>query len=258
VTGQRIPPPQAILTTSDNRTHTIAGNLAANFPHGWHSGTLLGSILQDAGVFATFRFASGLPYTQIENGGQGIEGPGNGFGLSGITTASLNSSTMPWIKDVDLRVTKGFRVMGKDLSVFADVRNLFNFTNLVNIFAETGDVVNAQYEANLVGPQITLLQSDAGSLWLNNVPLTINGVTKTYTGVDLRNCSLYQYGSGGTKGAPDCLALRQAEARYGDGNMIFDSNEINTAYNAWYEAGHGPWTLYDSGINLRLGFEFTF
>jgi len=41
-----VPPPQALLTTRDNRTHTIAGSLALNFPHGWHSGSTVGTILQ--------------------------------------------------------------------------------------------------------------------------------------------------------------------------------------------------------------------
>jgi hypothetical protein len=258
ITGLRVPPPQAILTTSDNRTHTIAGNLAANFPHGWHGGTLLGTILEDAGIFATFRFASGLPYTLLQNGGQGIQGPGNGFGLSGIGLEVLNSSTMPWIKNVDLRVTKGFKLIGRDLSVFADFRNLFNFTNLNNIFAETGDVVNQQYQFQQLGPVLQQIKVDAGTLWLNNVPVTINGVTKNYTGADLRDCTKWAYGSAGTKGVPDCLMLQQAEARWGDGNKIYTVNEQTAAANAWYTRGHGPWTLHDSGFNMRLGFEFNF
>ena len=259
VTGLRVPPPQAILTTSDNRTHTIAGNLAANFPHGWHSGTLLGTILQDGGVFATFRFASGLPYTLLRNGGQGILGPGNGFGLSGIGNETLNSSTMPWIKNVDLRVTKGFKLVGRDLSVFADIRNLFNFTNLVNIFAETGDVVNEQYRVSQTGPVLTQIRSDAGTLWLTNAPLTIGGVTKNYTGADLRDCTKWLYDPAtGARGQPDCMMLQQAEARFGNGDKIYTVDEQNTAVNAWYYRNHGSWTLYDTGFNLRLGFEFNF
>ena len=92
VTGARVPPPQAILTSTDNRTHTIAGNLAANFPAGWHSGTLLGSILENGGIYATFRAASGLAYTLMENGGLGARGPGNGFGLSAAPLEPINSS----------------------------------------------------------------------------------------------------------------------------------------------------------------------
>jgi hypothetical protein len=257
VTGARVPPPQAILPSSDSRTHTIAGNLAATFPAGWHSGTVLGSILENAGIYATFNFASGLPYTLMENGGLGGLGPNNGFGLSGQPLEPINSSTMPWIKDVDLRLTKGVRLAGRDLMVFAQIQNLFNWKNLTAIFAETGDVVNSLYEAKLVAPQLSLLQSDAGSLWVTRQVL-VNGVTQTQTGVDLSDCSLYPYGAGGTNGLPDCLLLRQAEARWGNGDNFFATNEINNAYSAWYNRAHGPYTLYGNGFNMRLGFEFDF
>ncbi len=257
VTGLRLPPPQSILTSSDNRTHTIAGNLAATFPNGWDRGTVLGSILENAGIFATFRFASGLAYTLMQNGGQGATGPGNGFGLSGQPLEPINTSTMPWIKDVDLRLTRGFRVAGKDLSVFADFRNLFNWKNLTSIFAETGDVVNSLYQANQLSPQFSSIQADAGSLW-STKSVVVNGVSQVETGVDLSNCDKYPYGAGGVRGKPDCLMLQQAEARWGNGDQFFDTNEITTAYDAYFNRFHGPQTFNDSGFNMRLGFEFNF
>ena len=257
VTGARVPPPQAILTSSDNRTHTIAGNLAATFPAGWHSGTLLGTILENGGIFATFRAASGLGYTLMENGGLGARGPGNGFGLSATPLEPINSSTMPWIKNVDLRLTRGFRVAGKDVSVFAQFTNLFNFKNLTAIFAETGDVVNTLYQNNVILPQKSLLQSDAGALWQSRT-VTVNGVTTTQTGVNLQDCSQYKYASDGSRGTPDCLLLRQVEARFGNGDNFLDGNEISTAYNAGYNRAQGPYTFNGNGFNMRLGFEFNF
>jgi len=257
VTGARVPPPQAILTSSDNRTHTIAGNLSANFPAGWHSGTLLGTILENGGIYATFRAASGLAYTLMQNGGLGARGPGNGFGLSSTPLEPINSSTMPWIKNVDLRLTRGFRVAGKDLSVFADFRNIFNFKNLTSIFAETGDVVNSLYQQNSIVPQVSQLQADAGGLWVTK-QVTVNGVTRSETGVDLSDCSAYKYAVDGSRGTPDCLLLRQAEARWGNGDNFFDSNEINSAFNAAFVRTQGPYTFYGNGFNMRLGFEFTF
>ena len=257
VTGARVPPPQAILTSSDNRTHTIAGNLAATFPAGWHSGTLVGSILENGGIYATFSAASGLAYTLMENGGLGGLGPNNGFGLSGAPLEPINSSTMPWIKDVDLRLTKGVRLAGRDLMVFAQFQNLFNFKNLTSIFAETGDVVNQLYQANVLSPQRSSIQSDAGALWVTK-QVVVNGVTQTETGVDLTDCSLYPYGAGGVRGVPDCLLLRQAEARWGNGDNFFDTNEINNGFNAFYDRFHGPYTMYGNGFNVRLGFEFNF
>jgi len=257
VTGLRLPPPQAILTTADNRTHTVAGNLAASFPNGWNKGTVLGSILENTGIYATFRFASGLAYTLMQNGGLGALGPGNGFGLSGNPLEPINTSTMPWIKNVDLRITRGFRLVGKDVSVFADFRNLFNWKNLTAIFAETGDVVNALYQTNTVLPQVSSLTQDAGNLWVTK-PVTVNGVTTTQTGVDLSDCSKYPYGGGGIRGPVDCLMLQQVEMRYGNGDQFFSTSEINNAFNAWYERFHGPQTLNGPGFDMRLGFEFNF
>ena len=257
VTGLRLLPPQAILTSGDNRSHTIAGNLAATFPNGWNRGTVIGSILENTGVYATFRFASGLPYTLMENGGLGALGPNNGFGLSGNPEEPINSSTMPWIKDVDLRVTRGFRVAGKDISVFADFRNLFNWKNLTAIFAETGDVVNNLYQAQQLNPQISTLTQDAGQLWKTK-SVTTNGITQVLTGVDLSDCSKYGYGSGGIAGPVDCLMLQQAELRFGNGDQFFSTSEINTAFNAWYTRFHGPQTLNGPGFDMRLGFEFNF
>jgi len=257
VTGARTLPPQAILPSTDTRTHTISGNIAATFPAGWHSGTLLGTILENAGIYATFRAASGLRYTLMQNGGLGALGPGNGFGLSGNPLEPINTSTMPWIKNVDLRLTRGFRLAGRDLSVFADFRNLFNFTNITGIFAETGDVVNQLFQNNTILPQRSSLQSDAGALWVTRT-VTVAGVTQTQTGVDLTDCSQYRYASDGSRGLPDCLLLRQAEARFGNGDNFYDTSEQTRALNAWYNRNNGPYTLYGNGFNMRLGFEFNF
>ncbi|HTS63434.1 MAG TPA: TonB-dependent receptor [Candidatus Acidoferrales bacterium] len=256
-TGQPVQPPQAVLTTSDNRTHTIAGNLAASFPRGWKKGKLLGVILENAGLYATFRFASGLPYTLIPNGGIGVRGPGNGFGASELQVERINSSTMPWIKNVDLRVTRGFQLAGQGVSVFADFRNLFNWKNLTSIFAETGDVVNSLFQANAIEPQISSLTQDAGQLWKTKSVVT-NGVTQTLAGVDLSDCSKYPYGDGGIRGPVDCLMLRQAELRWGNGDQFFTIDEITRAYNAWYDRTQGPQSFNGPGFDMRLGVELNF
>jgi len=258
VTGDRAPPPQALMVSAENRYHTISGNLAFNFPHGWHSGTAVGSILEDFGINATFQFASGLPYTPIPlNSGSGIQGPGNAFG-NGTTlvgTETMNSGTMPWIKNVDLRVTRGFRVGGRDLTVFADFRNLFNWSNVTAIYAETGDVVNSVYQGLWTTQFTSGLYTEAGSLYhLANV--TKNGVTTNMPVIDLTDCSVFaptRY-----YGVPDCIMLRRTEARFGNGDMILDQSELNAAMGEFYVANHGPQTMYGPGLNIRFGFEFNF
>jgi hypothetical protein len=247
VTGSLAPPPEAALTTNDNRDHTIAGSLALNFPHGWHEGTALGSVFQDFGVFATFRFASGLAYTRFAQAGTGTTGPNNLFGLVGNPAEPLNASTTPWIKNVDLRLTRGFHMGQRDISVFADFRNLFNWTNIVGLFVETGDVVNSVYLTNQISPVLVTLANEAGPL-----VKTVSGVT----GVDLSDCSKYEPTS--SAGLPNCIMLRRAEARFGNGDEFFTTAEQTAAFTASYNVNNGPYSFKGPGLNFRLGFELNF
>ncbi len=260
VTGDRLPPPQALLTTQDNRTHTVAGSLAFNFPNDYRAGTMVGSLLENTGLFATFRFASGLPYTRIDNATPtGARGPGNGFGLVATGLETLNSSTMPWIKNVDLRVMRGFRVAGNNLQVFADFRNLFNWTNLVQIFAGTGDVVNDKFrDEQVIQPILDALRAEASNVLETR---TVNGVA--VEGYNLSDCGPGAYRSatasvGDRYSTANCLLVRQTEARFGDGDRFFDLNEQLTAFRAAYDVGNGSWTFRGPGFNMRLGFELAF
>lgn len=264
VLGDRTPPPQALMTSGENRTHTIAGNLAFNFPHGWHSGSALGTILEDVGVNATFQFASGLPYTPILiNAGSGIRGPANT--LEGATTAGTetwNSGRMPWVKNVDLRVTRGFQLGSRSLTVFADFRNLFNWTNLTRIFAETGDVVNQQYQDKTITGWTNSIITEAGNSY-HVADVTRNGVTTPMSVVDLTSCS--NYASSQYYGVVNCMMLRRLEQRFGYHDPatgltdnLLDSSELSTAMNAAYQANYGSWTNYNVGLNIRFGFEINF
>jgi len=255
VTGERAPPPQALLTSADNRVHTIAGNLALNFPAGWRSGTVLGAILQGFGFHATFQFASGLPYTRIINTGAGTTGPGNGFGNSYTGTERLNSGTMPWVKNVDLRVTRGLQVAGLDLTLFVDTRNLFNWTNLTRIFAETGDVMNSRFREFTLSPVVSSLQQEAGDRWETRA---VGG--ESLQGVDLGTTRADCAGYAPTwfYGVPNCVMLQRAETRFGNGDGFFDTREMDVAFGAWYDAVNGRWASYGPGFTIRFGFEVDF
>ena len=249
LTGDRTPPPRTFLPTRDDRTHTIAGTANLSFPADWRSGTTLGTLLGNTGLAMAFRFASGLPYTRLVNIGVGQEGPGTNFGLGGTAREPLNASRMPWIKNVDLRVTRGLRIGGSDLTLFADFRNLFNFTNLDAIFAETGDVRNREHRNRRVNPILAQLEQDA-----SNLLGTQNGVD----GYDLSDCGDYGYGPSGDRGLPDCIMLRGVDRRFGNGDNFLEIGEITTAYNAWYDLFNGPYTKRGTGFNMRLGFELNF
>jgi hypothetical protein len=261
VTQDRTPPPQAALATRDDRTHTIAGAATLTFPHDWRSGTWYGAVMQDLGLFATFRFASGLPYTRMTNDGNGQIGPGNSFGLGGSQTEPVNASRMPSIRNVDLRVTRAFRLgASHDITAFADFRNLFNWENITRIFAETGGIQNARYEERQLTDNFITLRNDAGSLVISRTVTRPDGSTAVLSGIDLSDCSRYAYGPGGSKGPVDCLLLRGAERRYATGtaDRFFDEEEQQRAFHAYYDAWRGPHTFRGPGFNMRLGFELHF
>ena len=251
LTGQTSPPPQAILPTDDNRTHNIVGSAALSIPGDWHQGTTLGKVLQNVGAFVTFRFSSGLPYTLVKPAEDGLT-PG-GCGLECTLLEPVNTSTMPWYRNVDLRVTKGFRLGRIDWTAFAEAKNVFDFKNIVSLFTEVGDVVYPAYQAKYLGEQEALLQNeanDAGILVAGNaVDFTALGGCQNWVG---RN------NGGFSSGPVDCVLLQRAEARYGNGDGVFTQPEYDAAFSAWYNLANAPSRFYGAGRRLRLGAEISF
>jgi len=261
LTNETAPPPQAILPTDDTRKHTIAGALALSFPSDWRQGTTLGNVLRDVGVFATFRFASGLPFTLIKNSGEGVAQGDSPLEFTNIEP--INSSTMPWFKNVDLRVTKSLHVGSLDWTLFAESKNLFNFRNVLNLFIETGDVVNAEHRKKFVDEQVAQLETEASS------PLNPGGIftTDPLTGdpaVDLRPagiCALWSARNSprsGAGGPVDCVLLTRAEARFGNGDGLFTKTEYTAAFDVWYNLANAPDRFYGAGRRLRVGAEISF
>jgi len=251
LTGQTSPPPQAILPTDDNRTHNIVGSAAFSFPRDWHQGTTLGTVLQNVGAFVTFRFSSGLPYTLVKPAEDGLT-PG-GCGLQCTLLEPVNTSTMPWFRNVDVRLTKGFRFGRLDWTAFAEAKNVFDFKNIVSLFTEVGDVVYPAYQAKYLGEQEALLQneaSDAGILVAGNaVDFNLLGGCQNWTG---RN------NGGFSSGPVDCVLLQRAEARYGNGDGVFTQGEYDAAFSGWYNLQNAPSRFYGPGRRLRLGAEISF
>jgi hypothetical protein len=248
-------PPGSGLTTKPPSvtTQAIAGALALRVPDDWARGSAVGSVLR--GVSAEFvgRLTSGAPYTAGAGGLSGEIAP-NGDLSPGPTAYSKH---LPWTRSLDLRVAKSATVGRLRWTAYAEARNLLDVHNVVALFAETGKDVNPAYRGSLVQAQAFQIQQDAGGLWTTR-PVTINGVTQNLEGVELSDCSLYPQGVGGSKGVVDCLALRQVEARWGNGDRFYDANEIDRALNAWYDAFYGTWRFHGPARTARVGISLEF
>ena len=258
LTGTTTPPPQAILTTNDDRPHNLAGALSMSLPDDWRKGTMLGNVLRNMGAFATFRFSSGLPFTQLRQAGAGSTV--GGFGLEGIALEPINASRMAWFKNVDLRVTKGLRVGSLDWTLFAEGKNLFNWANVINVFTETGDVHNAAFEKRYLDGATQTLLNEANAAGLETTDANGNpAVDLSAPGV----CNSWQGQSSATatqasSGPVDCVMLIRAEQRFGNGDGVFTQSEYQRAFTAWYNFFNAPSSFYGAGRRIRLGAELSF
>ncbi len=246
-------PPQAILPTDDNRTHNITGSASLSFPSDWKKGTRLGSILKNAGAFVTFRVASGLPYTLFQEQEAGYTFAAR-CGLECITAEPLNSSTLPWFKNVDLRITKGIRIGRSDWTLFAEGTNILNWQNIIDLFLETGTTSYAAYQKKFVDEQKAGLALDAATA----------GVLRADSAVDftvLGGCGNWQgrnTAADFSSGPVDCVLLERAEARYGNGDGVFTLAEYTAAFNAYYSLQNAPSRFYGPGRRIRLGMQLSF
>jgi len=246
VTGSVLPPAEQARAVNDQRTHNIVGSVSFTVPQGWQQGTTVGNIFSKVSAFATFRVLSGLPYTPIENAGGGQTAPGTNFGLTATQAGDVNSATTPWTKYLDLRINKGLKLGRLDVTAFADIRNVFNWKNITALFAETNDVTNSIYQHNQIASEFVNLSNEAKS----------NGALNAATqAVNLpANCGTWK----GEAGPVDCVELKRAEARFGNGDGIYTLSEQTSALNSYYNLYNGPYTFNDLGRQARLGFELSF
>jgi len=249
VTNERLAPPEQPLPTNDNRMHNFVGSMSLTVPADWQKGSTIGTMLRNVGVFATFRALSGLPFTRLRNTGAGQTAPAVAFGLTASQVEPINSSTMPWTKFIDLRVNKGVRLGRADITAFADLRNALNFKNVVSLFAETDDVVNALNRESLLSPEFANLRIEA----------TANGRLLADGAIDLRpSCDGWNKDGAGKLGPVNCVELRRTEARFGDGDGLYTLAEQNTALNSYYDVFAGVQNFYGAPRHIRVGFEVNF
>jgi hypothetical protein len=252
VSGGNQPPPQAILPTDFSRPHTLSGAFSLNFPAGWRSGTTVGSILQNFGVFTLFRYTSGNPYTPCSPNIQEDNKTVSGDNCDREFPAPLNSARLPAFKQLDMRFTKGFGLGGLDLTAYLDARNILNFRNIIQVFAAKGDITNAvEEEANWTADSLDLVNEATESNALN-----ADGSISLPSAHE--DCASWVLATADTPAAPNCIALIRAEQRYGNGDGTFDVSEQHRASDALYNLVRGSYNFLGNPRRLRLGVEVNF
>ena len=121
-----------------------------------------GPVFQQLGLTFLLTYASGHPYTQ-GIGGADLEGDAR----DRQPVQPLNSSTTPSTYQVDLRIDKTFNIADLlNLNIYLYVINLFDATNIENVFLRTGSAYDDGYLsdpdlggvlANTLGPDYVAL-----------------------------------------------------------------------------------------------------
>jgi hypothetical protein len=245
-----------VLPTDFNRPHTLAAAASLTFPNDWNEGSTVGSIFENVGLFATFRYASGTPYTACALGSTDQDVV-SGDNCDREFPEGQNQSRLPAFKNLNLRLTKGFRVGGLDMSAYLDARNVLNFRNIIQVFTQTNDVQNLdeadnEFDANAEDVQGEAVASGVDVTEDGTVDLTFGGIADRRQG-----CSTWVT-TDGVPAAPNCVALIRAEQRFGNGDGLYDSAEQRRASDALYNTIRGIHNFTGDPRRMRVGLEVSF
>lgn len=247
-----------VVTGTVNVSHQ--GGSALDAPRTFASGSVgvrwgnrapLGAVLANTDVLSVFRLSTNRHYTLQRNSGSGLTIDQNGDPIE-----PENSSTLSPFKTLDIRITRSFPMGRLGGAVFIESTNLFNWTNLTDIFTETGEVTNDVYRARWVDEQVAQLEAEAADNGLLIVP---GGGEPS---VDLRSagvCAGWSSRTGNGAGGPaDCVLLQRAERRFGNADGLFTRSEYSSSFGAWYDLANAPYRFYGPGRRVRLGVELSF
>jgi hypothetical protein len=224
-------------------------------PDGFREGSTLGTLLENFSLFTTFRMASGTAFTRCPNTLDNA-GVTSGNPCARSYEGDYNGARLPTFKTVDMRFTKGLALGGTDLTVYLDVRNVFNFANVLQVFTGSNDVVNdLELEDNWRGDSSDFREEGTR----NTGVLQADGsLDMTFGGLGADACGNWVNQSGAPTG-PNCFYIIQAEQRFGDGNGIFTLAEQRRASDAfYYDGGRGLQGFTGRGRSARLGVELSF
>lgn len=140
--------------------NSVRGNFNIDYRFAKNDG---GSILQQLGASVLVSFNSGHPFTR-GIGGADLEGDAR----DRRPVEALNSSTTPWVFQVDLKIDKTFSLFDRlNANVYLFVVNLFDTKNEENVFLRTGSTDDDGYlsDPQLGGQLISTFGEQYASLY---------------------------------------------------------------------------------------------
>lgn len=222
-----------------SRPHTLSAVIQFRAPPSLRSGWLA-----RAQLWAGFQLASGTSYLTCR------------FSDRGLTLSDEACPPMPFIgiddyerlparKVLDLRFSKALGDAPYAPRFFVDARNLLNFGNTIRAFRDPSRVDDAR-EALIANGVGTVRDEALANAAYDESTGTVNLATP---GICSAWITTQHEG-----GAPNCVALLRAEARYGNGDGIYTIDEQRTAAGAAVDAAYLP-RLNGTPRRVRIGIE---
>ena len=105
-----------------DKRHTITVLVSKDIKDGWTIRKFMP--FDNVNISLLFRTNSGSPYTNTDEFGHIL--------------GDINTERNKWFHITDIKLTKGIKVAGFDLSLFIEIDNLFNTENILNVYSNTG------------------------------------------------------------------------------------------------------------------------
>lgn len=222
-----------------SRPHTLSAVIQFRAPRTLRSGWLsraelwAGFQLASGTSYFTCTFPPGAPLTYSDEACPPAEG------------ISFNYDRLPARKVLDIRFSKALGDAPYAPRFFIDARNLLNFRNVIRAFRDTLRFAPARAQAINDGLFDIFIEANQNGAYDESggaVDLSVPGTCASWMTLE------------GSGGAPNCVALLRAEARYGNGDGIYSIDEQRTAVSAAFDAA------YLVGLNgtprrVRIGVE---
>jgi hypothetical protein len=225
-----------------SRPHTVSAVIQFRAPRELRSG-----FLARAELWAGFQLASGTSYltchfpfdAPLTLSDEPCPAP---TGVGGIASTYAR---LPMRKVLDLRFSKALGDAAYAPRFFIDARNLLNFTNVIRAFRDSARVGIAReglVQGSLGGLRDEALENGAyddatGTINLATPGMCASWITTQHEG-----------------GAPNCVALQRAEARYGNGDGLYTADEQRAAIGAAFDATYLA-RLNGTPRRVRIGIE---
>jgi hypothetical protein len=236
------PLPQVASWNAWSRPHTMDATVTFHAPAELKTG-----LLSRASLWIGFRLASGTAYSACDDLFQPLADP---FTLSDepcVGGSVFQTERLPMEKQLDLRFSKALGDAPYAPRVFIDARNALNFGNTIRTF-RNADLVAAGRDQLAQGE----LEGLAAEAQANGAYSQSDGtIDLTFPGA---GCATWVNSAANVGAAPSCIALKRAEARYGNGDGAYTLDEQRTAVNALLDATVGQ-GRFGPPRRIRIGVE---